>query len=156
MRSSRQCASGIRTVSTRFGLVWGGDGGMLPLMAPPFRFALGTRLGSGRQWMSWVAIDDLLGAVEAALHDESLSGAVNVTSPRPVTNREFTETLGKVLNRPTPFAVPRAVLERGLGRDGERDVADEPAREAGSPRRRPASAGSSRTSSPPLRFELGK
>jgi uncharacterized protein len=111
-------ASGIRTVSTRFGLVWGGDGGMLPLMAPPFRFALGTRLGSGRQWMSWVAIDDLLGAVEAALHDESLSGAVNVTSPRPVTNREFTETLGKVLNRPTPFAVPRAVLERGLGEMG--------------------------------------
>ena len=108
-------AAGIRAVSLRFGLVWGGAGGMLPLMATPFRAALGTRLGDGAQWMSWVAIDDLLGAVLLALYDDGLSGPVNVTAPEPVTNRDFTDTLAKVLRRPAPFAAPRSLLERGLG-----------------------------------------
>ncbi|HSL94323.1 MAG TPA: TIGR01777 family oxidoreductase [Thermoleophilia bacterium] len=108
-------AGGIRTVSLRFGLVWGGAGGMLPLMAMPFKAALGTRLGDGEQWMSWVAIDDLLGAALLALYDEGLSGPVNVTSPGPVTNRDFTRTLARVVRRPAPFAAPQGLLERGLG-----------------------------------------
>jgi hypothetical protein len=106
---------GIRTVSLRFGLVWGGAGGMLPLMAMPFKAALGTRLGDGEQWMSWIAIDDLLGAALRALHDDDLSGPVNVTAPEPVTNRDFTRTLARVVRRPAPFAAPRGLLERGLG-----------------------------------------
>ncbi len=107
--------AGIRTVSTRFGLVWGGAGGMLPMMTPVFRAALGGRLGAGDQWMSWVALDDLLGALLLALYDDEISGAVNVTAPHPVTNREFTATLARVLRRPALFAAPRPVLERGLG-----------------------------------------
>jgi len=108
-------ATGVRTVSLRFSPVLGGAGGMLPLMALPFKAALGTRLGDGEQWMSWVAIDDLVGAALLALFDEGLSGPVNVTAPRPVTNREFTATLAGVVRRPAPFAAPRAVLEKGLG-----------------------------------------
>jgi uncharacterized protein len=112
-------AAGIRAVSTRFAPVWAGDGGALPMITPAFRLALGARLGDGAQWMSWVAVDDLLAAVELALHDETLSGAVNVTSPQPVTNREFTATLARVLGRPAPFAAPRSLLERGLGEMGQ-------------------------------------
>ncbi len=108
-------AAGIRTVSLRFGLVWGGAGGMLPRMATPFKAALGTRLGDGEQWMSWVAIDDLLGAALLALYDDELSGAVNVTAPDPVTNRDFTRTLARVVRRPAPWAAPQRLLERGLG-----------------------------------------
>jgi len=108
-------AAGIRVVSTRFGIVLGGAGGLLTTMLPAFKLAAGARLGSGDQWMSWVAVGDVLGAVLHALYDESLSGPVNVTAPAPVTNREFTATLGRVLRRPAPFAVPRAVLERVLG-----------------------------------------
>jgi uncharacterized protein (TIGR01777 family) len=111
--------AGIRTVSTRFGLVLGGAGGLLATMLPAFRLAAGARLGDGDQWMSWVALDDLLGAVLTALHDESLSGPVNVTAPAPVTNREFTRVLGRVLHRPAPFVAPRAVLERALGEMGQ-------------------------------------
>lgn len=107
--------AGLRTVSLRFGLVWGGSGGMLPLMSLPFRAALGARLGDGEQWMSWVAIDDLLGAALLALYDEGVSGPVNVTAPEAVTNREFTATLARVLRRPAPFAAPQALLEKGLG-----------------------------------------
>ena len=107
--------AGIRTVSTRFGLVIGGAGGLLAAMLPAFRLAAGARLGDGGQWMSWVAIDDVLGAILLALYDESVAGPVNVTAPAPVTNREFTATLARVLRRPALFVAPRAVLERGLG-----------------------------------------
>ncbi len=107
--------AGIRTVSARFGLVLGGAGGLLAAMLPTFRLAAGTRLGDGGQWMSWVALDDVLGALLLALYDESVSGPVNVTAPAPVTNREFTATLARVLRRPAPLVAPRAVLERGLG-----------------------------------------
>lgn len=107
--------AGVRVVTTRFGLVFGGAGGLLAAMLPAFRLAAGTRFGSGDQWMSWVAIDDLVGAVHHALQEESLSGPVNVTAPEPVTNREFTKTLGRVVRRPAVLVAPRAVLERGLG-----------------------------------------
>jgi len=110
--------AGIRTVSTRFGLVFGGAGGLLATMLPAFKLAAGARFGRGDQWMSWVSIDDLLGAVLLALEDESLSGPVNVTAPAPVTNREFTATLAHVVRRPAPFFAPQVVLERGLGEMG--------------------------------------
>jgi len=110
--------AGIRVVSTRFGLVLGGAGGILATMLPAFKLAAGARFGSGDQWMSWVAIDDLLGAMLTALYDESLRGPVNVTAPVPVTNREFTVTLARVVRRPAPFAAPRGVVERVLGEMG--------------------------------------
>jgi len=110
--------AGVRVVSTRFGLVLGGAGGLLAAMLPAFKLAAGARFGSGDQWMSWVAIDDVLGAVLHALRDESVAGPVNVTAPAPVTNREFTATLARVLRRPAVLAAPRAVLETGLGEMG--------------------------------------
>lgn len=112
-------AAGIRVVSTRFGLVLGGAGGLLAAMLPAFKLGAGARFGDGAQWMTWVAVDDVLGAVLMALMDESLSGAVNVAAPRPVTNREFTATLAGVLRRPAFLAAPRAVVERGLGEMGQ-------------------------------------
>jgi uncharacterized protein (TIGR01777 family) len=110
---------GVRVVSTRFGLVLGGVGGLLATMLPAFKLAAGARFGRGDQWMSWVAVDDVLGAILLALRDESLAGPVNVTAPSPVTNRDFTATLGRVLRRPAPFAVPRALIDRGLGEMGQ-------------------------------------
>jgi len=110
--------AGVRVVSTRFGLVLGGAGGLLAAMLPAFKLAAGARFGSGDQWMSWVAIDDVLGAVLHALQDDTIEGPVNVTAPAPVSNREFTKTLARVLHRPALLAAPRAVLERGLGEMG--------------------------------------
>ena len=110
--------AGIRVVSTRFGLVLGGAGGLLAAMLPAFKLAAGARFGSGDQWMSWVAIDDVLGAVLHVLQDDTIEGPVNVTAPAPVSNREFTKTLARVLHRPALLAAPRAILERGLGEMG--------------------------------------
>jgi uncharacterized protein len=111
--------AGVRVVSTRFGLVLGGAGGLLATMLPAFKAGAGARFGRGEQWMSWVAVDDVLGALLQALYDESLSGAVNVTAPVPVTNREFTKMLARVLHRPAVLAAPRGVVERGLGEMGQ-------------------------------------
>jgi len=110
--------AGVRVVVTRFGLVLGGAGGLLAAMLPAFKLAVGARFGDGDQWMSWVAVDDVLGAILTALCDTSLEGPVNVTAPRAVTNREFTATLARVLRRPALLAAPRAVVERGLGEMG--------------------------------------
>ncbi|HQG54409.1 MAG TPA: TIGR01777 family oxidoreductase, partial [Thermoleophilia bacterium] len=110
--------AGVRVVVTRFGLVLGGAGGLLAAMLPAFKLAVGARFGDGDQWMSWVAVDDVLGAILTALYDTSLEGPVNVTAPRAVTNREFTATLARVLRRPALLAAPRAVVERGLGEMG--------------------------------------
>ncbi|MDQ4044032.1 MAG: TIGR01777 family oxidoreductase, partial [Chloroflexota bacterium] len=107
-------AAGIRVVNARFGVVMAGEGGMLPLIALPFRFGVGGPLGSGKQWMSWVALDDLVGIIHEAIINEELSGPVNATSPEPVTNEEFTKTLGTVLKRPTFLRVP-AFAARTVG-----------------------------------------
>ena len=112
-------AAGIRVVSTRFGLVLGGAGGLLAAMLSAFKLAAGARFGDGSQWMTWVAVDDVLGAILWALMDDSLSGAVNVAAPDPVTNREFTATLARVLQRPAFLTAPRAVVARGLGEMGQ-------------------------------------
>jgi uncharacterized protein (TIGR01777 family) len=108
-------AAGIRVVSLRFGVVLSPDGGALRRMLPPFRLGVGGRIGGGDQYMSWVAIDDVVGAVQHALETEQLSGPVNATAPEPVTNSEFTKTIGRVLGRPTLMRVPGPALRLALG-----------------------------------------
>lgn len=107
--------AGIRVVHPRFGIVLSGYGGALGKMLLPFRLGLGGRLGSGTQWMSWVSLDDAVGAVIHVLQTESFSGPVNVVAPEPVRNREFTAILGRTLGRPAALAVPAAALRLALG-----------------------------------------
>ncbi|MFW6163268.1 MAG: TIGR01777 family oxidoreductase [Planctomycetota bacterium] len=108
-------AAGIRVAHLRFGIVLSRRGGALARMLGPFCFGLGGVLGSGRQWWSWVALDDVLAAIEHVLATETLGGPVNVAAPHPVTNREFTRTLGRVLRRPTFFWVPGGLARLALG-----------------------------------------
>jgi len=97
--------NGLRVVNLRIGVVLSPQGGALAKMLPPFRMGLGGIVGSGNQYYSWVALDDVVGAIVHCLANP-LSGPVNVTAPHPVTNREFTRTLGAVLGRPTIFPLP--------------------------------------------------
>ena len=97
---------GIRVVSLRLGMVLSSTGGALGQMLPPFRLGFGGVLGGGAQYMSWIALDDVVGAISHVLTTESLRGAVNLVAPEAVSNRDFTKTLGRVLRRPTAFAVP--------------------------------------------------
>ncbi len=108
-------AAGVRVVMLRSGLVLSPAGGVLGRMLPAFRMGVGGRLGSGRQWMSWIAIDDAIGVIHHALITEGLSGPVNATAPYPVTNREFAATLGRVLGRPAIFPVPATALRLAFG-----------------------------------------
>ena len=101
-------------VNPRFGIVVSAAGGAVAAMLPAFKAGAGARLGSGDQYWAWVDLDDLLAAVEWILHDEELSGPVNVTAPEPVTNHEFTRTLGRVLHRPAALAAPKLVISKGL------------------------------------------
>jgi hypothetical protein len=89
-------------------------------MLTPFRLGLGGRIGTGRQWMSWIAIDDAVGAIAHALATESVRGPVNGVTPNPVTNRDFTKTLGRVLGRPTVFPMPAFAARLAFG-----EMADE-------------------------------
>lgn len=107
--------AGIRVVQLRFGVILSPGGGALAKMLTPFRLGLGGRIGNGRQWMSWIALDDVVGCVHHALATESLRGPVNAVAPRPVTNREFTKTLGKVLWRPTLFPMPGFMARLAFG-----------------------------------------
>jgi uncharacterized protein len=107
--------AGIRTVNLRIGLVLSTNGGALKKMLMPFRLGLGGRIGSGRQWWSWIHVDDIVGAIHHALRTESLSGAMNVVAPNPVTNREFTRVLAGVLGRPALFPVPEFVARLAFG-----------------------------------------
>jgi uncharacterized protein len=97
---------GIRTVPLRFGVVLSAAGGALAKILPPFRLGLGGVLGSGRQYMSWIALDDVVGAIQHAIVTDSLQGPTNAVAPQAVTNQEFTKTLGKVLGRPTAVPLP--------------------------------------------------
>lgn len=106
---------GVRVVTPRFGIVLSGAGGVLPTLLSMFRAGAGARLGSGDQWWSWVSLDDLLGALEWLLHDEVVTGAVNVTSPGPVPNGDFTRVLGRVLRRPALLTAPAPAVELALG-----------------------------------------
>jgi len=106
---------GIRVVVLRIGVVLSPKGGALSRMLPLFRSGLGGVIGSGRQFVSWIALDDLPLILLHALQCGDLSGPVNAVAPRPVTNREFTEALGKALSRPTPLPVPAFALRLAVG-----------------------------------------
>ena len=108
-------AAGIRLVIPRLGVVMSGDGGMLPAVARPFRLGLGGRIGSGRQYVSWIGIDDLVQAVSFAMERDERSGPWNVVAPEPATNADFTRTLARVLHRPALFPVPTVAVRLALG-----------------------------------------
>ena len=110
--------AGIRVVNLRFGIVLTATGGALAKMLPPFRLGLGGHIGSGNQYVSWIAMDDVLAAMVFALSTETLVGPVNMTSPNPVTNRELAKALGKVLGRPAIVAVPSFALRMAFGPEG--------------------------------------
>lgn len=112
--------AGVRVVNLRFGVILSRLGGALAKMLPPFRLGVGGRIGSGRQQMSWLSIDDAVGIVAHVLRRDGLRGAVNAVSPSPVTNAEFTRILGRVLSRPTPFPMPAFAARLAFG-----EMADE-------------------------------
>ncbi|MGB7751425.1 MAG: TIGR01777 family oxidoreductase [Candidatus Acidiferrales bacterium] len=113
--AARAAASGIRTVIMRFGIVLSADGGALPRMLTPFRFGAGGRLGSGKQWMSWIALEDVVRVLRAAIDDATWNGPVNLVAPEPVRNAEFTRVLASVLHRPAIFPAPAVALRLALG-----------------------------------------
>ncbi len=107
--------AGIRVVHLRFGVTLSPQGGALKQMLPVFRLGLGGRLGSGRQWISWIALPDATRVIEFVLQTRNLSGPVNVAAPNPVTNLEFTRSLAGALHRPAVLAVPGFALRLGFG-----------------------------------------
>lgn len=109
--------AGIRTVLLRTGVVLAPDGGALSKMLTPFKLGLGGVLGSGDQYISWIAVDDLTAVISFIISDRFMSGPVNAVAPFPVTNRVFTKALGAALHRPTVFPIPAAVLKLILGKE---------------------------------------
>ncbi len=107
--------SGIRTVLLRFGVILSGEGGALPQMLRPFKFGLGGRLGSGQQWMSWIALEDAIGIVCSAITNDRLAGPLNLVAPNPLRNADFTRIAAAVLHRPAIFAAPKFALRVALG-----------------------------------------
>ncbi len=112
--------AGVRTVNLRFGPILAREGGMLAKLLTPFKMGMGGKVGSGKQYISWVAIDDAVDAIKLALRNESLRGPLNIVSPNPVTNEVFTKTLGHVLSRPTALAMPAFAVRLAFG-----EMADE-------------------------------
>lgn len=111
--------AGIRVVSLRFGHVMHPSGGILAKLSPVFRLGLGGPLGNGTQWMSWIALHDLIHIVKLFLEDHDGSAVINVVAPNPVTNAEFTREFGKFLRRPTWFRVPETVVRLVFGEMGQ-------------------------------------
>ena len=110
---------GIRTCLLRTGIVLGKGGGALSKMLLPFKLGLGGRIGHGKQWMSWIHLDDLVSIIMYCIEHNNLSGAINGTSPYPVTNQDFTKVLGKVLKRPTIVPMPDVFVKLIMGQMGE-------------------------------------
>jgi uncharacterized protein len=106
---------GARVVSLRFGIILAAHGGALPRMLTPFKLGVGGRLGTGRQWMSWVTLEEVLNVIQFALAGAELAGPVNVVAPNPVRNSEFTKILAKTLHRPALFPAPAFALRVALG-----------------------------------------
>ncbi len=119
-RTQVASSKGIRVVLLRFGLVLGVAGGALPMMLRPFRLGLGGSIGSGKQYMSWITIEDVIRVVEYVIREESMRGPVNLVSPNSVQNDDFTKTLGRVLSRPTFCRIPQFAARIALG-----EMADE-------------------------------
>jgi uncharacterized protein len=111
--------AGIRTVQLRTGIVLSAKGGALGQMLTPFKLGLGGQLGNGRQWMSWIDIQDMVGGIHHILKTDLLHGPVNMVAPRPVANAEFTKTLASVLSRPAIFPVPEFAVKLLFGEMGE-------------------------------------
>jgi uncharacterized protein (TIGR01777 family) len=108
-------ARGIRVVLLRFGVILAAEGGALEKMLTPFKMGVGGKIGSGEQFMSWITLDDTIGVIKHALVNEALTGPVNVVAPQPLTNLEFTKTMGRVLSRPTMFSVPAFAARLAFG-----------------------------------------
>jgi uncharacterized protein len=108
--------AGIRTVNPRFGLVLSPTGGALASMLTPFKLGFGGRVGSGRQWWSWIHVADIVGGIHHAIRAESLSGPVNLVAPNPVRNEDFARVLASVLRRPAFFPVPGFALRLAFGK----------------------------------------
>lgn len=108
-------ALGIRVVLARFGIILAQHGGALAKMLLPFKLGVGGRLGSGKQWMSWITLDDVVGILGYAIENGAVRGAVNVVAPQPVQNSDFTKALGHALRRPALFPAPAFALRLTLG-----------------------------------------
>jgi uncharacterized protein (TIGR01777 family) len=108
-------ALGIRVVLARIGIILARQGGALPKMLTPFKLGAGGRLGSGKQWMSWITLEDVVGALRMAVENSSARGPINFVSPNPVHNSEFTKVLAKAVHRPALFPAPAFALRLGLG-----------------------------------------
>jgi len=111
----RAAESGIRTVILRFGVILSAEGGALPEMIKPFKFGAGGRLGSGRQWMAWVALPDAIDIIQGSITNPEWNGPLNVVAPEPVRNSEFAEIVGRVLQRPAILPAPAFALRLALG-----------------------------------------
>ncbi len=111
--------AGVRVVNFRIGVVLARDGGALKPMLPPFRLGLGGRIGSGRQFLSWIALDDVIGAMIFALENQNLRGPINLVGPAPVRNQQFVKALGHVIHRPTIFPLPEFVVRTLMGEMGQ-------------------------------------
>ena len=111
--------AGIRTVQMRTGVVLSSKGGALAKMLLPFKMGAGGRVGSGRQWMSWIDMQDMVGAIQHIIKTDLLQGPVNMVAPKPVTNAEFTKTLASVLSRPAIFPMPAFAVKLLFGEMGE-------------------------------------
>jgi hypothetical protein len=112
--------AGVRVVNLRLGPVLAREGGMLAKLLTPFKMGMGGKVGTGKQYISWVALEDAVSAIKLAINDQAVHGPLNVVSPNPVTNEEFTKTLGHVLNRPTALAMPAFAARLAFG-----EMADE-------------------------------
>jgi uncharacterized protein (TIGR01777 family) len=113
--ANRAAQSGIRTVILRFGVILSDQGGALPQMIRPFRFGAGGPLGNGRQWLSWITLEDVVGIVRFAIDNSQLFGPVNVVAPQPLRNADFARAAGRVLHRPAIFPAPKFALRLALG-----------------------------------------
>ena len=110
---------GTRTILARFGIILSKNGGALPQMLTPFKLGVGGKIGSGKQWMSWIALDDAVSAIRAAITDASLRGPINIVAPNPARNADFTRTLAKALHRPAILPAPAFALRLALGEMAE-------------------------------------
>jgi uncharacterized protein len=114
---AEQC--GIRTVRLRFGVILSAEDGALARMLLPFKWGIGGRFGTGRQWMSWIMLEDVIDIARRVIENETFTGPVNVVTPNPVRNSEFTHTLAKALHRPAIFPAPALALRLALGEMAE-------------------------------------